>query len=906
MAEEKFLISRRDFLKISGTLAGVFAVATQLPEGLTLLKEVSAEEAEKLKAEAQQVRSYVREISGMGFTLGCQACVIDVKNGKIVRIRPLHYDWQYKPEEFNADAAKIEVNGKVFKVPLKALISYFAQSYKTRIYSPNRVKYPLKRVDWSPEDPKAENRGKSGFVRITWDEAIKIMVEQIKRITEKYGPSAILIDSEGHCQTKNFHGGAIGWLGHLNYAARCGWTYLVRNPDSWEGMYWGTKHVWGGEGLLAGWMPDITGPNCYLDFMQNGELLIIWSSDPETTRQGDMTQLAASKVWYWMTDAGKKLIWINPDLNYSACIHADRWIPILPATDVALGLAIAYVWITEGSYDKQYVETHTYGFENFKKYVLGEEDGIPKTPKWAEQICGVPARTIKALARTWARKKTSLTGVSAGIRVPYATEFARIRAYLLMMQGYGKPGVQYLEFAPHVGLPLVKPTAAGAAPAMWALGMPPGPPFLPKVLLRDAILNPPIEFYGTGAIGAPVEDQFVKYRFPQEGYSEIHMIWKEPSCYITCWNRGFIDAVRSPKIEFIAVHSPWLENDCYFADLVFPITTPFEDDIDIVAGGGFLPGQTEFPWLLYQPRIIDPIGESKSDLEVIEMIAEKLGLLEYITRGKTHEEWIRFAFETSGAQNYISWDEFKKKQYWVAPVDPKWKEIKPGMRAYWEMPEGKGIKTKSGKLEFYCQWLAEHFPDDPERPPVAHYIPYGETHQESLVHPRAKKYPFLLVSNHPRWRRHAQHDDNIWLREIPDNKIRGPDGYLYEVLWIHPIDAAKKGIKHGDIVMVYNDRGATLRAAYVTEGIIPGAVGVNHGSRFDPISIEPLIDRGGADNIICPLKPISKNTVGMTCSGFLVDVKKVDLEELKAKYPEAFKRKFHPDAGPCLEGWLKG
>jgi len=907
MEEEKCLISRRDFLKISGTLAGVFAVATQLPEGLTLLKEVSAEEAEKLKAEAQQAKTYVRELGLLGWGMGCQLAAIDTKNNRITRIRPLHFDWQYKPEDFNYDAAKIEVNGKVFKVPLKSGLSYFASSYKKRIYSPNRVKYPLKRVDFDPRGARnPENRGKSGFVRISWDEAINMLVSEIKRISETYGPSAILIDSEGHSQTKTIHGGALGWLGHLNYVCKLGWTITIRNPDSWEGLYWGSKHVWGGEGLSAGGAPDNNGPNCYLDFMENGELLIWWGGDPETTRQKDMTQFSASKVWFWLTDAGKKQIWITPDLNYSACIHADRWIPILPATDVALGLAIAYVWITEGLYDKQYVETHTYGFEEFKKYVLGEEDGVPKTPKWAEQICGVPARTIKALARLWARKKTSVGGISPGIRGPYTTEFARVKAYLIAMQGLGKPGVQLVEFAPAIGLPVVAPTAAAGGPLIFMAAAPPEPgqPFLPKVLLRDAILNPPIEFYGTGAITAPVEDQFVKYKFPQEGFSEIHMIWKEPACYTVCWSKGFIDAVRSPKIEFVVIQHPWLEDDCYFADLVLPGTTPFEDDIDMVAGGAF--GGTEFSYLSYQPKIIEPIGESRSDLEIIEMVAEKLGVRDKLTAWKTHEEAARIAFEKSGAQNYISWDEFKKKQYWIAPVNPKWKEIKPGMRWYWEMPEGKGIKTKSGKIEFYCQWLAEHFPNDPERPPVAHYIPYGETHQESLVHPRAKQYPFLIVSNHPRWRGHAMCDDVSWLREIPDNKIRGPDGYLYEVLWTHPVDAAKKGIKHGDIVMVYNDRGATLRAAYVTEGIIPGAVGVNHGARFDPISIEPLIDRGGSDNILCPLKPISKNTVGMTCSGFLVDVKKVDLEELKAKYPEAFKRKFHPDAGPCLEGWLKG
>ncbi|MEM2914991.1 MAG: hypothetical protein QXH91_06305 [Candidatus Bathyarchaeia archaeon] len=121
------------------------------------------------------------------------------------------------------------------------------------------------------------------------------------------------------------------------------------------------------------------------------------------------------------------------------------------------------------------------------------------------------------------------------------------------------------------------------------------------------------------------------------------------------------------------------------------------------------------------------------------------------------------------------------------------------------MHEGRGLETPTGKLEIVSKGLAEHFQDDNERPPLPHYIPYGKTHQESLLHPRAKKYPLLLESNHPKWRFHAQGDDITWLREIPTCKVKGPDGYLYESVWIHPIDATKRGITTEDIVKVYKN-----------------------------------------------------------------------------------------------------
>ncbi|MEM2424741.1 MAG: molybdopterin dinucleotide binding domain-containing protein, partial [Candidatus Bathyarchaeia archaeon] len=183
--------------------------------------------------------------------------------------------------------------------------------------------------------------------------------------------------------------------------------------------------------------------------------------------------------------------------------------------------------------------------------------------------------------------------------------------------------------------------------------------------------------------------------------------------------------------------------------------------------------------------------------------------------------------------------------------------------------------------------------------PMPRYIPYGESHQESLLHPRAKKYPFLLVSNHPRWRMHAQLDDVAWFREIPTCKVRGPDGYLYEPVWINPADAERLGVKTGDIVKIYNERGAVLGGAYITNRIMSGVVYIDHGARADIISIEDRIDRGGAIDLIAPDKITSKNAAGMVVSGYLVNVEKINLEELRNKYPWVFKRIYHPEAGLC-------
>ena len=157
------------------------------------------------------------------------------------------------------------------------------------------------------------------------------------------------------------------------------------------------------------------------------------------------------------------------------------------------------------------------------------------------------------------------------------------------------------------------------------------------------------------------------------------------------------------------------------------------------------------------------------------------------------------------------------------------------------------------------------------------------------------------MSNHPRWGIHSQHDDITWLREIGTCKVRGADGYQYHPLWINPVDAEARGIKHGDVVSIFNERGVVLAGAYVTQRMIPGAVGIDHGAKYDPI-VPGEIDRGGAINTIVPRNTTSKNAAGHAVSGFLAEVARADLEGLRAKYPEAFARECHVTAGPCIAG----
>jgi trimethylamine-N-oxide reductase (cytochrome c) len=549
------------------------------------------------------------------------------------------------------------------------------------------------------------------------------------------------------------------------------------------------------------------------------------------------------------------------------------------------------------------------GFDKFADYVLGKEDGIPKSPKWASSKCGVPEWTIKALAREFASKITSIMHSHGGsyVRGPYSHEPARLEVILLGMQGLGKPGVHqqswWSGYPRTMVRPDERPARQGSMYGIW----PPPPQMLPKTLIHTAILSDkPISWYGSTGIIAPTEDQFKKYTYPiskEEGGSEIHMIWTDSPCRTTCWNCGneTIEAFNSPKIECIVAQHQWLENDCFLADIILPVNTKLEEeDFGIDKDSSYFS-------IFLEDQAIKPIGESKSDYEIVCEVAKKLGVYKEYTKGRTVKEWIRYGYENSGAQGLVSWEKLKKKGYYVIPTASDWEKDPAGMIKFYEDPEANPLKTPSGKLEFYSERLAKNFPGDEERPPVPHWVEKSEMHDERMSSDRAKKYPLLLMSNHGRWRLHAQCDDISWTREVSTCKVKGPDGYMYEPVWIHPTEADKRGIKNGDIVKLHNERGTVLCGAYVTERLMPGVVYVDHGSRCDWI-IPGELDRGGAINLISPSSVISKNCNGMASSGYLVEAERVSLgqmEEWKRQYPEAFEREYDPASGLRFNAWVE-
>ena len=812
-----------------------------------------------------------------------------VRDGKIVRIRPLVLD--------DSDAASwtIKAGGKKFSPFRKACVSPYTSVEKARIYSDLRLKYPLIREDFDPKGERnPQNRGKSGYKRISWDEALDIVGGEMKRIRSAYGPEGIMSRASSHHNWGNVGYRTSTWSRFFNLI---GFTDVMDNPDSWEGWHWGATHTYGFYWRLG--MPEQY--DLLEDALKNTDLIIHWGNDPDTTR-GIYGGQESAQWRLWLRELGKKQIFIDPFCNYTATILGDKWIAPRPGTDAALAEAIAYVWLTEGTYDKKYVASRTVGFEEFKNHILNDKC----TPEWAAEICDIPVYVIKSLAREWARSRTMLAGGSRGgesgiCRQAYGTECTRLMVLLQAMQGLGKPGVNI--WGTTMGAPY---NADFEFPGYATFG----PGFLNgltdkktdnpvkqrvyRLLMPEAILNPPIKWLGETFCGQSLDQQFIPFTYPSPGCSEVKMFYRYGGSYLgtmTETNR-YIKMYQSPKLEFVVNQDCWWCTETGFADIILPACTNFErPDIGEWANTG---GYTHHGSIacnhrviVYQKKCIEPLYESKSDYQIFVELADRLGVKEDFTDGNTEEDWVEKVYRASDLPKHVSFEDFKEKGYFIVPFSNGHK-FTPGMRWFYEgrdcdtpdhfnpkrqTKKAKELGTYSGKLEFVSQSLKQHLPNDEERPPMPRYIPSWEGYNSAEV----KKYPLQFISPHPRYTFHTHHDANSsWLHEIPGHRVL-KDGYYWHPVRLHPDDAKARGIKEGDIVKIFNDRGAVLCIAQVTERIRPRVAHSYYGSgKYDPL--EPgnpnSIDRGGCVSILTPSRMLSKNAAGMAPNSCLVEIEK--------------------------------
>jgi len=831
-----------------------------------------------------------------------------VKDGKIVRTTPIDFD------DTDAKPWTIEARGHLFTPPRKGLVASHSLNWKSLVYSPDRLLYPMKRVDFDPNGARNTHmRGISGYQRISWDEALDIVSSEITRMKTVHGQGAIAFGHGSHHTWGN-----IGYYlsALMRFSNAVGHTTIMHNPDSWEGWYWGATHHWGNSLRLG--QSDTYGT--VEDCLKHCELIVFWASDPEST-SGGYGGYEGTARRQWLKNLGVKFVHIDPYYNETASFMGGKWLTPKPTTSPAMALAIAYVWITENLYDKDYVANRTVGFDKWKSHILGEDDGVPKTPEWAEKETGVAARDIRALAREWGTKRTYVGAGCAGnghggaCRNSTGIQWARGLVCLLAMQGLGKPGVNFgnLQKSTPIDCNFYFPGYAEggisgelretAAAMNLFQRMPmlpsvnPTTQMIPRLHLPEAILEGTAESFVRDP--TTIEGQFKKVRYPAPGHSPVKMLYKYGGSIFSTMpeSNRHVRMYRSDKLEFVVNQSIWFEGEAKFADVILPACTNFERyDISEWSNSGaiVLHGQAllNHRVVSFQHKAIEPLGESKSDYDIFVEISKRLGFSAYFSEGMSELDWCKRMFDASDLPHHISWAEFIKKGYYVVPA-PKEEERDPvSFRWFYDgrkkdvpepfplVGENKrqflgGLQTDSGKIEFECASLKRFDANDPERPPI---LKYNRSWEGPFTDDLTAKYPLQLLIPHSRFSFHTQGDGKqSFLNDIPDHRIK-VDGYHYWILRMNPRDAAARGIKDRDLVKVYNDRGAVICAAKLTERIRPGTVHSWESSAvYDPLG-EPgeSADRGGCVNNLSPKRTQIKNSHAQGNSACLAEVEKWD------------------------------
>jgi biotin/methionine sulfoxide reductase len=706
------------------------------------------------------------------------------------------------------------------------------------IYHRTRVARPAVRKTWLERGYEAggQGRGAEPFVEIPWDEAIDLVASELKRVKAEHGNEAIFAGSYGWASAGRFHhaktqlqrfmNGFGGFTGQkYNYSLAAGLAIL--------------PHIMGNHDTLRN-------VSSWADIEKNSGLFLAFGGCGTKNAQVEPGGSGEHTAGPWLerlAEAGIQIISITPVRDDTPDIAKAEWLPIRPNTDVALMIGLAHTLVSEGMHAPEFLARYTVGFERFADYLMGRTDGIPKTAEWASGITEIDADLIRNLARRMAENRTMIATSYSLQRGDHGEQTFWMTAVLAAILGQvGLPGGGFgFGYGSMHGQG--NPVTVFTAPNLPAGENPTGS-FIPVARISDLLLHP---------------GKTYSYDGQDRVYPDTRMVyWSggNPFHHHQDLNR-LVEAWQRP--ETIIVNEPWWTATARHADIVLPATTTLErNDIGASSRDRFI---------IAMKQAIEPVGEARHDFEIFRSLASNLGFEHAFTEGRDEMEWLRHMYDVSRQDasrvgvELPSFDVFWGQGHAESPAPATPHCVLSGYRVD---PDKNPLKTPSGKIEIFSESIAGFGYDDCPGHPV-----WMEP-LEWLGGKAAQTYPLHMVSNQPAGKLHAQMD---FAGESLALKVKDREPVI-----IHPDDAATRDIHDGDIVRVFNGRGATLAAAQISDGVRPGVIRLATGAWYDPAEPGRIgsIDKHGNPNMLTPDKGTSKLGQGPIAHTALVEVERFE------------------------------
>jgi biotin/methionine sulfoxide reductase len=714
--------------------------------------------------------------------------------------------------------------------------SRILQSIPDAVHHRSRIDQPAIRVGWLKHDPggASDGRGSDAYVRVSWDRALDLIAYELKRVIAEHGNQAIF-------------GGSYGWssAGRFHHAKTQLQRFLVRiggftdAKDTYSNAAGSVlvKHIVGSSDLVRG-------GSSWQSIVENTELFVAFGGIPTRNTQVTPGGTAAHTTPDWLMQAKAAEIAfcnIGPIRDDAAALLEAHWLAPRPHTDSAIMLGIAHTLLVEELHDKQFLNQYCVGFDQFADYVLGHVDGTAKSAEWAANVSEVSAHAIRELARRMARSRTFIMANWSLQRSHHGEQpFWLVIVLAAMLGKIGLPGGGFgFGYGSMEGLAQPRPeTTVQSLP----IGKNPVSSFIPVARVADMLLNPhqPFQYNGSNLTYPDIRLIYWCGGNPFHHHQDLNHL-------VLAWRRP----------ETIIVNEPWWTATARHADIVLPATTTLERD-DL--------GASPFDrFIIAMKRAIRPVGQSRDDFAIFADLADHFSCRDSFTEGRTASESLRYLYESarqraSRAQIEVPhFDQFWERGYVELPVKPK---SYVSFEDFRRDPAGSPLSTPSGRIEIFSSTIASFGYDDCLGHP-AWFEP-----AEWLGSATAQRFPLHLLTTQPPTRLHGQMDMGCVSRK---SKITSR-----EPIRISLVDAASRGIRNGDIVRVFNERGALLAGVIVTYELRPGVVQISTGAWYDPLypGSPGSLDKHGNPNVLTLDKGTSRLAQGSSAQTALVEIEK--------------------------------